>query len=459
MSARRGLATLLAAAAVSGCAEAVSPERDVRVALSLQAAAAVSAAETGALASAFARVDVYDVVVTDSLNGSRILAATLPVVSVGPDTHLLQVRVPDAAVGLAVSVIAIGRAGALELYRASGYARVRPSATSAPVALPLRYTGPGIRGTLTDAQGAPLGGLAVQLRQGPTVVSSTTTEADGTYLFLPVSQGGPLGVGTYQVQPTPPSQQFVCPGSRTLTVAADSSFVANFAASVSGCPVDLLIVSGGDVDDTPAVAALLAAVPNLTTRTFFFVNRAPGLAYLARFDAVLLFANGQFAESRTLGSEIAAYVAAGGNLVIGSFYWQNRSDSNLGSAGWGTLEAVDPFASLVDPVTGVGGATYRADSLGVVVTGDVATNDALVQGLTRLTSTGFRGGAAAKPGTTVVARWSDGTPLAGYRILPGGQRLVAISLFPASGPAAGGDVLALWRNAVLWAGAAGGPNR
>jgi hypothetical protein len=35
--------------------------------------------------------------------------------------------------------------------------------------------------------------------------------------------------------------------------------------------------------------------------------------------------------------------------------------------------------------------------------------------------------------------------------------MVAISLFPASGAAATGDVVTLWRNAVTWAGEAGGP--
>jgi hypothetical protein len=93
----------------------------------------------------------------------------------------------------------------------------------------------------------------------------------------------------------------------------------------------------------------------------------------------------------------------------------------------------------------------------VVTTGDAETSDALVQGLGSLASTGFRGGVVAKSGTTVVARWRDGTPLIGYRILPGGQRLVAISLFPASGQTATGAVTTLWDNAVQWTGSAGGP--
>jgi hypothetical protein len=81
----------------------------------------------------------------------------------------------------------------------------------------------------------------------------------------------------------------------------------------------------------------------------------------------------------------------------------------------------------------------------------------LTTGLTVLTSTGFRGAVAAKAGTTVVAGWSDGSPLIGYQVLPWGSRMVAVSLFPASGQAATGDVVTLWTNAVAWAGAAGRP--
>jgi hypothetical protein len=65
---------------------------------------------------------------------------------------------------------------------------------------------------------------------------------------------------------------------------------------------------------------------------------------------------------------------------------------------------------------------------------------------------------AGKAGTTIVAQWNDGIPLIGYQVLPWGSRMVGISLFPASsGTAATGDVVTLWRNAVAWAGAAGGP--
>ena len=458
MSRCRRLATLLLAGAAAACSDGLAPGgfEGVRVLLSLQGPAAVSEAEIDALDGAFDRIDAYEVIVADSVDGSVIVSESFAISAVGPDAHELSIELPGSAAGRAVLVTVVGRDGGLELYRTAGYTRVQVSTSPTPVVLPLRYTGPGLRGTVVDVSGEPLGNVTVELFQGAAPFASVTTEEDGTYLFLPTSEGGALSAGTYQVRPLPPGQH-ICPAVRTLTVTSTSALLANFTAQDTPCEVDLLVVSGGDLDDTHAVGAIFAQTPGVTTQTFYLASELPGLAYLSQFDVVLLLANGQFNESVALGSEIAGYVGAGGNVVIASFYWQNRSDSNLDSPGWGALEAIDPLVSAIDPTTGVGGATYQAAALGQVTTGDAASGDALVQGIATLSSTGFRGGVAAAPGATVVAEWSDGQPLIAYRILTGGQRLVAISLFPASGAAASGDTQALWENAVRWAGEAGGP--
>jgi hypothetical protein len=263
-----------------------------------------------------------------------------------------------------------------------------------------------------------------------------------------------LGVATgqYQVTPTAPAGQFVCPAGRTVNVtSASPSLVADFQTRATACQIDLLILSGGDLafsNDTATVSAMFATMPNVTRSTFFFVNTAPSMTYLRQFDVVLLFANGLFDQSTTLGNRIQEYVLAGGNVITATFYWQNRSDSNLGATGWGSLEGLDPFASGT-------GQTYQAAVLDTAP-GAIVTHP-LTSGLTVLASTGFRGAVTAKTGTTVVARWNDASPLIGYQVLPWGSRMVAVSLFPASGSAATGDVVTLWQNAVAWAGAAGGP--
>jgi hypothetical protein len=99
---------------LSGCTDGVSPRvgQDVRVALSLQAPAAVSQAEVDALGSAFTRVDEYEILVADSLSGAVVLSTTLPVVTAGPGIHQLDLGLDDATVGLAMFVTVVGREGA-----------------------------------------------------------------------------------------------------------------------------------------------------------------------------------------------------------------------------------------------------------------------------------------------------------------------------------------------------------
>jgi hypothetical protein len=445
MALRRLLALSLATAGVA-CSDGVAPGSfdDVPLLFSLEAPAAVSQAETDAIASAFAQVNTYHVIVQDSLTEATLLDATIAVTP-GDDQHALDLSLPSAVVGQAVLVTVIGQNGSLELYRTTAYLRVQDAGASTPVALAVRYTGPGIRGRITNATGAPLGSVDVDLMQGNALIRSQTTESDGTYLFVGVA------TGLYQVVPTPPGTGVVCPAIRNVDVAsATSSIIADFATQATACQIDLLIVSGGDLafaDDTATVKAMFTGVANINTSAFFFVNTPPGVNVLAQYDVVLLFANGLFNQSTALGDEIAAYVQLGGNVITSTFYWQNRSDSGLGATGWGALESIDPFTSGA-------GQTYVPASLSL---GSVVTHP-LTTGLTALTSTGFRGAVAAKAATTVVARWSDNSPMIGYQLRPQGSRMVAIGLFPASGAAASGDVLTLWRNAVMWAGAAGGPS-
>jgi hypothetical protein len=441
--ARRLLAVLLSAA-VASCSDGVAPDTSgVPLFFSLQGPAAVSQAETDAVAAAFDVVDTYVVTVQDSLTGSILLNDTVTVAP-GGEAHALDFVLPSPTVGLTVLVSVVGLDGTLEMYRASRYARVQDAATATPVPLSVRYTGPGIRGTLRNATGAALSGVSVTLMQGNNQVRSVPTEPDGTYLFLGVTSG------LYQVMPSAPQGQFVCPVARDVTVeSASDALVADFQTSATACQINLLIVSGGDLafaNDTAAVSSMFASMPNVTRSTFFFVNNAPTLNYLRQFDVILLFANGLFDQSVTLGNRIAEYVQAGGNVITATFYWQNRSDSSLDATGWGNLEAVDPFSSG-------SGQTYQAAVLNTAAT----VAHPLTTGVTVLTSTGFRGAVTAKAGTIVVARWNDASPLVGYRILPSGSRMVAVSLFPASGAAATGDVVTLWRNAVSWAGEAGGP--
>lgn len=445
-------ALLLALAGLGACADGVGVDAPsgVSVQFALQAPAAVSASETGALQVAFDQVDSYEVSVTDSISGAVIAADTLPAPTSATE-HRFDFDIPADAVGLTVLVDVVAFAGGVELYRASQYTTIRAGAGSlVSIILTVRYTGPGVRGAVVDANGAGLGGVSVGLYQGGALVASVTTEPDGTYLFL-----NP-GTGPYSVEPIPAPSVFVCPATRDLDVQVGSAVLADFSTSSSPCQIDLLILSGGDVDNTSTVASLFASTPGVTTDTFFYLNQTPGLSLLRQYDVVLLFNNGIFDETVAIGNQLTDYVELGGNLVIGSFYWQGRGDSQFATPGWGALESIDPFvADTIGPLQ-MGGATYTANDLGTIA----LRSHPLIQGVSTLVSiSGFSAGVLAKAGTTVVASWTDGAPMVGYRVLPGGQRVVAVSLFPAATDPTQvrGDVQPLWENAIVWAGAAGGP--
>ncbi len=401
----------------------------------------VSAEETAALGDAFDAVDQYSVVIVDALTLEAI-ADTVIGITPGGAVHSLDVNVHDNALGRSVTIDLIAFSGGLELYRSTQTLVLGEDLGQIALQLEIRYTGPGIRGVILDESDNPVGGVRVDLLDNvETTLTSTTTEADGTYLFVDL----PVGE-SYQVVPEVQTG-FICPAGRDVTVpSATEAIIANFRVEADPCGIELLIVSGGDFDDTGDVAALLGGDPNLSVSTFFYLNQLPAQELLNQHDVILLFSNGLFDESVALGSAIREYVAIGGNVVTASFYWQNRQDSGLGSTGWGSLEQVDAMTST-------GGANYSVGALGTVVPHPLTT------GLTTLTASTFWGGAAARTGdgAVVAATWADSSPLVAYRVLPGGQRMVGVSLFPAVADAASGDVDALFRNAVTWAGEAGGP--
>ncbi len=409
--------------------------------VSLVAPQRVSAEETDVLAGAFDQVDEYSVVIMDALT-LETLADTMIDIPQGSATHSLNVAVPDNAFGRRVTIDLIAFSAKLELYRSTQSLILVEGLGQLPLALEIRYTGPGVRGQVVDESGTGLAGISVLLTDDDGSDRTILTEDDGTYLFVGVQANK-----AWQVVATPPQGFFMCPAARDIRLgSADDAVVADFRAETSSCGVQVLVLSGGDFDDTPEVVTLLQGDATLTVSNFFYVNQLPSADLLNQHDVVLLFANGLFDASSALGSLVRDYVSIGGNVVTTSFYWQNRLDSGLGSTGWGSLE-------LVDAMTSFGGVNYSPGALGSVVPHPLTT------GLNTLTSSSFWGGASARTdaGARVVATWADGSPLVAHRTLAGGQRMVGVSLFPAIGQGATGDVAVLFQNAVNWAGSAGGP--
>ena len=433
-----GVLTLLA------CEGAVGPNTpsSLPLAFTITASESAGATENDALGRAFDKVNKYRVVVTDALT-LEVLADTVVAVPNGLTAHTLDIQIPESALGRMLRIEIVAFEGETELFRTEAAAAVEGGSEQKNVEVPVRYTGPGLRGSVADLAGGGLSGVTVSLLQNGGLVEETTTASDGSFLFIDLTPGD------FVVRPTVTGNLEGCPGERAVSLEnSGESLVAAFVLREGSCGVRVLVVSGGDVDDTGAAAAELGGDSDIEVSTFFLVSSLPGVDQLKQYDVVLLYSNGLFNESSALGDQIASFVSLGGNVVFGSFYWQVRNGGGKETTGWGGLEGIDAFSSA-------GGAVYTSGSLGSV------TDHALTHGVGSLSSSGFRGGAVAKGGTTVVASWSDGAPLVGYKTLSAGQRMVGVSLFPAHSGVGGvsGDTGQLWKNAVRFAGAAGGPAR
>ncbi len=315
---------------------------------------------------------------------------------------------------------------------------------------------PGEADKAPQAAPEPIRPIEVELSQGSTVLERTESDTDGHYRF----RG--LMAGAFTVKPLPrgdykgfsPSSENVTLGGGNATGRADFEVLKEAAELEEGSSSDFraLILSNTSYSNGGAVSVLGSAMPDVTFEQF---TGTPTLAYLTTFNVVLLFEDGVFSTSHNVGDAVAAYVAAGGNVVLGTFYWQDRSDSSWGTGtlGWGNLEAIDPFTTCrIGPCAPNGGSEYNADAL------DPASivPHTLTAGVNSLSVDSYHGGVTAKPGTTVLALWSDGVPLIGYRTEAGGQRLVGLSVAPwyfnnlASAP---GDFVQLWDNALRFAAA------
>jgi hypothetical protein len=150
----------------------------------------------------------------------------------------------------------------------------------------------------------------------------------------------------------------------------------------------------------------------------------PTKSFMDSFDVVMLFEDGNVNYSDSLGNNVHDYVMGGGNLVLGTFYWQDRTDGGYSSVGWGNLETIDPIMFKRSSI-GVLNA-YGQDTVDV---GSIVDNP-LTQGVDTLISWNYSGGPdSARSNTTVVAKWKRrGIFIATNK--PNG-RIVAVSLQPA----------------------------
>ena len=186
---------------------------------------------------------------------------------------------------------------------------------------------------------------------------------------------------------------------------------------------------------------------------------------LANYDAILLFEDTVFVNATAVGNRVADFANAGRGVVIGTFYDQDRSDATTGTAlphGWGALEAIDPNT------TDGNGTAYAVRTLAA----SSLVASPLTRGVHSLAalrgSPGpYAGGNQAKPGTTVVAAWTQRNahggvdPAIAYRVT-GEACVIEIAIAPqyavlpkfnVYGIDFAGDFYRAWANAFDFAAA------
>ena len=196
---------------------------------------------------------------------------------------------------------------------------------------------------------------------------------------------------------------------------------------------------------------------NISSHTFTPIDASVSVptltTLLQNYDVLLVFEDTTYGNATAVGDVVAAFAQAGGGVVLGTFYDQERSDGApaYGPHGWGALEQIDPNT------TDGTGTAYSPRSLDVasIVPGP------LTAGVTSLFASRFAGGNQAKPGTIVVANWAQknaqggADPAIAYRITSGACVIhVAIApQYPSVGTANvdwGGDFYRVWRNAFTF---------
>lgn len=206
-------------------------------------------------------------------------------------------------------------------------------------------------------------------------------------------------------------------------------------------PLNVMLLHAWD-DPTGREADVIAKLEALGLVVVNFDGGAatPTLGQLQSVDAVLCSSDLVFLDGAALGNVLADYVDAGGALVVAVFSTQFGIDGRYDSADYRAIPEA-PDQSGDGPIT-----------LGATTTHPILTGVTTISG----GSQSFRALATSiHPQATLVASWSDGTPLVAIRTDLGGRR-ADVNLYPptddvASGwQSAAGDGIRLLANALSW---------
>ena len=191
-------------------------------------------------------------------------------------------------------------------------------------------------------------------------------------------------------------------------------------------------------------------IPSHTFSAIDTSGAIPTLSSLtSSYDVLLVFEDSTYGNAPAVGNVAAAFANTGRAVVLGAFYDQDRSDApaSIPPHGWAALEEIDPNT------TDGTGTPYAPRTL------DTATmlSHPLTAGITSLSSAKFAGGNKAKPGTTVVAWWTqpnalgERDPAIAFRIT-GSACIIQFAIAPnypvlgVTGTDFSGDFHRAWKN-------------
>ncbi|MDB9961477.1 HYR domain-containing protein, partial [Oceanihabitans sp.] len=148
----------------------------------------------------------------------------------------------------------------------------------------------------------------------------------------------------------------------------------------------------------------------------------PTLADLQQYDAVLVWNDDPFANDVALGNVLAAYVDAGGGVVVSMFTQWSPSDFDL--QGDFRNNGYLPLDGTSSPFAAAGPYTMN------IING----SHPIMKGVTTFNggSSSFRGtNLSVQSGATLLADWSTGDPLIAYKE-PTNGKTVSLNFFPPS---------------------------
>jgi hypothetical protein len=226
---------------------------------------------------------------------------------------------------------------------------------------------------------------------------------------------------------------------RSTLVAATlclGAVAANASALILGAPN----ASGqaGLVDIQKKITA--TGLINGSVDIFDVGNATPTLAQLSAYDAVLVFSDRAYSNATLLGNVLADFVDAGGGVVEAGL--SHFTVGLRGLSGRFVSGNYDVFNStLYQAACGTLGTVALPDS--PLMAGIDAIDAPTGQCNNRLT---------LKAGSTLVASWSTGQPLAAYRV-DHNAPVVGLNFYPVSGDASPGQWDSSTDGALLMANA------